>query len=74
MRLPALLTHVQRDRLIKRIHRVRIKRLLFGAVLIGLGSMMPEWRGHEIIHAVSADTLKGFGYIPVLKLFEDIMS
>jgi hypothetical protein len=74
MKLPPLLNHVQRDRMISRIHRVRIRRLLLGSILIGLGTLIPPFHGHEVLHAFATDAAKGLGYIPILKLFEDIMS
>lgn len=74
MKLPHLLTHEQRDRLIARIHRVRIRRLLLGIAIIGLGNFLPEIHGHETLHTVTSETVKSIGYLPILKLFEDIMT
>lgn len=74
MKLPHLLTDAQRELLLKRIHRVRLRRLLIGTVIIALGNLMPEFHGHEVIHSVLGETVKSIGYLPILKLFEDVMT
>jgi len=72
VKLPQLLTNVQRERLNERIHRVRIKRLVFGTILIGLGSVIPEFHP-LVLHAIASDGVKSVGFLPLLKLVEDLV-
>ena len=74
MKLPHLLTDAQRATLVKRIHRVRLRRLLIGTTIIALGNLIPVFHGHETLHAVTMETVKSIGYLPILKLFEDVMT
>jgi len=66
-----ILSDEERQSCITRLHKLRVKRLIVGSVIVLIGTMLPEFSPH-LLSVITSDTVKGIGYVPLLKIVEDL--